>query len=179
VLFNGGKRAFEVPPDESWQRAVSFMQEAAEYAQRAGVYITLEAEPYVYFLVHDLGTTLRMVKAVDHPHFLAAIDIGHMNLSREAPATIEDLKLWIARIHLSENDGLLHANAILGTGSVTFGPYLRTLKDSGIDKLLATNGMELIAVMELGVLGDEIEDPDAYAIRSMEHIRAVAPFMEL
>lgn len=177
VLFNGGKRAFDVPHGRSWTNAVGFMRRASEYAQKNDVYITLEAEPYVYFLVNDLDTTCKMVKEVDHPHFMTALDIGHMNLSRDAPETLAALKPWTLRIHLSENDGVLHANDLLGTGTVDFGSYLRTIEDLGFEETCAQRGMELVAVMELGILGQAIEDADEYARRSRDHVLQVAPFI--
>jgi sugar phosphate isomerase/epimerase len=177
VLFNGGKRAFGVPHDRSLANAVSFMRRASEYAQTSEVYITLEAEPYVYFLVNDLDTTCGMVKEVDHPHFMTTLDIGHMNLSRDAPETLERLKPWTLRIHLSENDGVLHANDILGTGTVELGSYLNTIENLRFEETCTQRGLELVAVMELGVLGQEIQDADEYARRSRDYVLQVAPFI--
>lgn len=178
VLFNGGKRAFGVPHDQSWENAVAFMRRASEYAQANDVYITVEAEPYVYFLVNDLDTTVRMVKQVDHPHCMTTLDIGHMNLSRDEPETLAALKPWTLRIHLSENDGVLHANDLLGTGTVDFGSYLRAIETLGFEETCAQRGVELVAVMELGVLGQPIEDADEYARRSRDHVLQAAPFIK-
>ena len=83
------------------------------------------------------------------------------------------------RIHLSENNGVLHANDILGTGTVESGAYLRTLEKMNFTETCVEHEMDLVAVMELGVLGDDIQKPDDYASRSMEHILNIAPFMEL
>jgi len=179
VLFNGGKRAFGIPHNQSWDNAVNFIRQASTYAQDKGVYITVEAEPYVYFLVNDLNTTYQMVRDVDHPNCMTTLDMGHMNLSRDAPETLEIIKPWTMRIHLSENDGVLHANDILGTGTVDTGAYLRTLEKMNFAENCVEHDMDLIAVMELGVLGDDIQKPDDYASRSMEHILNIAPFMEL
>lgn len=179
VLFNGGKRVFGVPHTKSWQNAVSFIRRASTYAQEKGIYITVEAEPYVYFLVNDLQSTLQMVKDVDHPRCMATLDIGHMNLSRDAPQTLESIRPWTMRVHLSENNGLLHANDILGSGSVDFQTYLQALQKMDFAQTCENLGMDLVAVMELGVLGDEIPDPDDYARQSMEHALKAAPFIEL
>jgi sugar phosphate isomerase/epimerase len=179
VLFNGGKRAFGVPHAETWTRAAGFLAQAADHAQKTSVYITLEAEPYVYFLVNDIGSTLEMLREVDHPHLLAAVDIGHMNLSREGPEALQEIEPWIGRVHLSENDGLLHANNILGTGSVDFRLYLEAMQTSDLVAKQAARGVELTTVMELGVLGDEILDPDGYTRRSMQYVLSIAPFMTI
>lgn len=178
VLFNGGKRTFSVPHQKSWDKAVTFMRRASEYAQEAGVFITLEAEPYVYFLVNDLDSTLRMVGEVDHPHFLAAVDLGHMNLSRDAPWALERLKGRIAHIHLSENDGLVHANQIIGTGTVPTGEYLQVLRDLRVEEECAEREIELVAALELGVGGESIDDPDSWVRRSVEYVTNLARFLE-
>jgi sugar phosphate isomerase/epimerase len=177
VLFNGGKRAFDVPHSRSWVNAVAFIRRASAYAQQKDVFVTVEAEPYVYYLVNDLDTTLRMVNDVDHPHCMTALDLGHMNLSRDAPEILEVIKPWTMRIHLSENDGLLHSNDIHGTGNVDTAAYLRAFEEKRFDDVCMEHGMDLVAVMELGVLGDAIPDPDDYARQSMEHVLGVAPFL--
>lgn len=178
ALFNGGKRALGVPHQKSWDNAVAFMRRASEYGQQAGVFITLEAEPYVYFLVNDLDTTLRMVEEVDHSHFLATVDLGHMNLSRDAPGALERLKGRIAHIHLSENDGLLHANKVIGTGTVSTGDYLQALRDLGVEGECAERGIELVAALELGVRGERIDDPDNWVRCSVEYVTNLVPFIE-
>lgn len=179
VLFNGGKRDFGASHAKSWQNAVSFVRQVSMYAQEKGIYVTIEAEPYIYFLVNDLDTTLQMLKDVNHPHCMCALDLGHMNLSRDAPQTLEKIKPWTLRVHLSENDGLLHSNNILGNGTVDTGAYLRVLQDMDFEQPCKERGMDLVAVMELGVLGEDIPDPEDYALRSIEHILKVAPFIEL
>jgi len=178
VLFNGGKRSFDLPHAQSWDNAVSFLSQAADYAQEKGIDITVEAEPYVYFLVNDFDTTQQMVQQVDHPNLLAALDIGHMNLSRDEPGLIADIKDWLGRVHFSENDGLLHDNAILGTGTVHYPKYLEALLEPGLGETAESRGYDLCAVMELGVLGDPILDPDDWAARSLAHIARLAPELD-
>lgn len=178
VLINGGKRSFALPHSESWENSVCFLRDVADYAQKKGVTVTLEAEPYVYFLVNDLATTLRMVTEVNHPNCQTVVDVGHMNLSRDAAQTLEAVKPWTVRVHLSENNGLLHANDILGSGSVDIAAYLQALYAMGFNSACRQRGKDFVIVMELGVLGDPIPDPDDYARRSMEHILKIAPFLE-
>jgi sugar phosphate isomerase/epimerase len=179
VLFNGGKRAFGVDHIRSWQNAVRFIREASTYAQEKDVYVTVEAESYIYYLENDLETTRLIVEDVDHPHCVTLVDLGHMNLSLDAPETLEAIKPWTMRIHLSENDGLLHANDQLGTGMVPKGSYLEYLHQHSFDQVCSRRKIELIAVMELGVLGQDISDADAYARDSMEYALKSASFMSV
>lgn len=178
ILFNGGKRSFGIPHAQSWDNAAKFLSQAADYAQSKGIDITVEAEPYVYFLVNDFETTLRIVRQVDHPNLLAALDIGHMNLSRDEPGLIADISDWLGRVHFSENDGLLHDNAILGTGTVLYEQYLPALLKPGLELAAESRGYDLCAVMELGVLGDPIHAPDDWAARSLAHIIRMAPELD-
>lgn len=177
VLFNGGKRAFGVPHLKSWENAATFIRNAATYAGEKDVFITIEAEPYIYFLINDLVSLIQMLKDVGHPYCMTTLDIGHMSLSRDAPETLDVIKPWTMRIHLSENNGLLHANDILGTGIVDIAAYLRFFESKEFEGTCKEHGMDLVAVMELGVLGDSIPDPDDYARRSMEHVVGVAPYI--
>jgi sugar phosphate isomerase/epimerase len=179
ILINGGKRSFVLPHSKSWDNSVNFLRELSEYAQKREVFITVEAEPYVYFLVNDLDTTINMVKAVNHPNCMTVLDVGHMNLSRDAPQSLETIKPWVTRIHLSENDGLLHANDVLGTGNVDIASYLNTFKEMDFEATNRKHGIDFVAVMELGVLGTPIPNPDDYARRSMEHVLEIAPFLEI
>jgi hypothetical protein len=39
--------------------------------------------------------------------------------------------------------------------------------------------MDLVAVMELGVLGENISDPDDYALQSMRYALEATPFLEI
>lgn len=179
VLINGGKRVFGSPHSKSWENAVDFIREASSYAQSKHVYITVEAEPYVYFLVNDLETTLKFVTDVNHPQCMTVLDMGHMNLSRDAPGSLIRAKAWTLRVHLSENDGILHANDILGSGTVDLAAYLQALENMKFEETCDKYGIDLVAVMELGVLGDNIPDPDEYARQSMDHVLKVVPHLEL
>lgn len=178
VLFNAGLRSFNQSHARSWENAVQFIRRVSDYAYKKGIYITIEAEPYVYFLVNDLESTDKMLKAVDHPNCKTVIDIGHMNLSRDQHNSMVPIKDQIIRLHLSENDGILHANDVLGTGTVDFKAYLETLHQLRFEETCHMLGMELVAAMELGVLSTPIPDPDSYALTSLNHILDNAPFLE-
>ncbi len=178
VLLNGGKRDLKLHQSEAKINAVKFLRRAADYAGGLGMYITLEAEPYIYFLVNDLDTTLHTVEELDHPNLMAALDIGHLHLSRDAPESLKTIKPWTMRIHLSENDGLLHANDILGTGNVPMGDYLAFLEEENFQETCKTHGLDLVVTMELGVLGDDIPDPDNYARRSLDYVLGIAPYLD-
>ncbi len=179
VLFNGGKRVFGVPKVEAWKKSVDFLHGAAEYAGSQGISINLEAEPYIYFLVNDLETTLRMLHDVDHACCMTTLDVGHLNLSRDAPDELAPARPWTMRLHLSENDGKLHANDVLGTGSVDFAGYLQAVQAMEFGEPCRQKGLDFVAVMELGILDDPIPDPDEYARRSMSHVLVEAPFLTL
>lgn len=179
VLCNAGQRAFGVPHPESWIRAVDFLSRASAYAIEKGVYLALEAEPYVHYLVNDLDTTLQMVREIDHPNCMVALDVGHLNLSRDGPGRLKEISSRTMRVHLSENDGLSHANDVLGTGTVDFARYLDVFQQGDFGRVCTEHGIDFVAVMELGVLGDSIPDPDSYARTSLKNLLKVAPFLDI
>lgn len=179
VLCNAGQRAFGTPHPQSWATSVEFLSRASRYAREKGIFLTIEAEPYVHYLVNDLDTTLRMVEAVDHPNCMAVLDVGHLNLSRDAPLGLVPIKKWTMRVHLSENNGLLHANDILGTGTVDFQSYLNAFEQMEFGQVCKEKEMDFVAVMELGVLGQPIPDPDFFATRSLDNLLKMAPFLDI
>lgn len=178
VLLNGGRREIQTRRPDARDNAREFLRRAADYAVDLEIFITLEAEPYVYFLVNDLDTTLTTVKELDHPNLKAVLDVGHLHLSRDAPEILLPIKPWTMRVHLSENDGFLHANDIIGTRTVPTGDYLSYFEKNDFQETCRKLGLDLVVTMELGVLGDNIPDPDEYARHSLNNVLGIAPFLE-
>lgn len=172
VLFNTGQRTIGLDHAAAWRNAVGFVRRAADYAAARGIRVLVESEPYVYYVMNDLATSLRMVDEVGRRNCLTIIDLGHMSLSRESPASLADAIDKIGHIHITDNDGLLHANDIVGSGTTPVGAYLAAIHE-------ADSAHEPVAVMELGVPGDSIDSPERWVEASSTHARRVAPFLAL
>ncbi len=84
-------------------------------------------------LVNNVDTMLRFLQDVDHPAVQANIDVSHLQLSGTAPEELRRLKGRATHVHLSDCDGKVHGDLPPGRGVVDFVPYLREIKDLGID----------------------------------------------
>jgi sugar phosphate isomerase/epimerase len=58
----------------------------------------------------------KMIKYVGAPNLFANIDTGHLAITREPPSALEKLRDGILHVHISDNDGKVHANWIIGKG---------------------------------------------------------------
>ena len=179
VLFNAGQRVIGLDHRLTWRSSVSFMRRCADYAFERDIWVLVESEPYTYYLVNDLATTVQIIHEVDRPNFLTIVDLGHMSLSRESPAALADAASVIAHIHITDNDGLLHANEMIGSGMTPTADYMTAINDSPAMSHCDARGDELVAVMELGVPGDTIDSPERLVRKSTAHVKKVAPFLTL
>ena len=95
--------------------------------------IALELEPFKLSLLNNVDSMVRFIDAVDQPAVRANIDVSHLQLSGTAPEELRRLKGKAIHVHLSDCDGKVHGDLPPGRGMVTFGPYLREIKNLGID----------------------------------------------
>jgi sugar phosphate isomerase/epimerase len=70
---------------------------------------------------------------VNHPAVRANIDISHLQLSGTKPEELRRLKGKAIHVHISDCDGKVHGDLPPGRGVVNFGPYLREIKDLGMN----------------------------------------------
>jgi len=179
LLLNGGQRIAELPHERAWANAVTFLRRCAEHGAEHDVYITLETEPYLYFLVNDLRTLARMLADVDHPYLLSIVDLGHIMLARDRVEELSLLGDSIVHAHFSDHKATRHTNQIVGTGATPTADYLRALHQLDVDGFAAKRGMEFIITFELGTRDTPIHDPDDWALRSLAHVQRIAPTLAL
>lgn len=180
IMLNPGQWAYGLSREAAWARAVRFLQRLCDYARPRDVRIVLEAEPYVWYLAHDITSTIRMLEDVDRPNVAALVDLGHMALAREGPQELARLADAIVHAHLSDHEADRHTNQVAGTGVTRTGDYLAALAELEIRGRLPRLGHdELVVSLELGSPGDRIEDADDWARRSLQHVRRVAPHVQL
>jgi sugar phosphate isomerase/epimerase len=179
LMLNAGQWDPAISREEAWERAVRFIQRLCDYAAPREVLIAQEAEPYVAFLVNDITSTAKMLDDVDRPNFATLIDLGHMALAREGPDDLARLGNSIIHAHFSDHKSLLHTNQVVGTGITQTASYLEGLRAMDIDRQVSQFGYdELVVSFELGFPGDEIDDPDEWVRRSLQHVQEIAPYME-
>jgi sugar phosphate isomerase/epimerase len=122
-----------IPPQEQWQTALNNCRQLGKVAGDLGVQIALELEPFKLSLLNDVDSMARFIDEVNHPAVRANIDVSHLQLSAAKPEELRRLKGKAIHVHLSDCDGKVHGDLPPGRGVVNFGPYLREIKELGID----------------------------------------------
>jgi sugar phosphate isomerase/epimerase len=126
-----------IPPAEQWKWAVEGCRTLGDYASRKGVEIVIELEPFSMSLVNDIETMVRFLDDVDRPTVMANIDVSHLVLSQVKPEELRRLKGRAGHVHISDCDGVKHGDLPPGRGVVPFAPYLREIKNLGIDGVVS------------------------------------------
>ena len=180
LMLNAGQWVYGMSRQAAWEKSVRFLQRVCDYAAPRGVFIAQEAEPYVWFLVNDISSTLRMLEDVDRQNFTVLVDLGHMALARESADDLARIGDAIIHAHFSDHQPFLHTNQVIGSGFTQTKDYLDALHGMDIDQRVKRYGYdELVVSLELGVRGEEIEDPDDWVRRSIQYIQEIAPFVEI
>lgn len=122
-----------IPPEEQWRMGVESCQELGDYAAELGVQIALELEPFKLSLLNSVDTMERFIDDCDHEAVKANIDVSHLLLADVAPEELRRLKDKAIHCHISDCDGKVHGDLPPGRGVVPFEPYLKEIKDLGID----------------------------------------------
>lgn len=126
-----------IPPAMQWQWAIEGCRRLGDYADRKGIDIALELEPFRLSLLNNVGEMARFIDECDHPRVRANIDISHMVLSDTGPAELRKLKGRAVHVHISDCDGKVHGDLPPGRGVVKFTPYLQAVKELHIDGVVA------------------------------------------
>ena len=122
-----------IPPEEQWRTGVEAVRRLGERAGELGLEIVLELEPFALSLVNNIDTMVRFLDDVGLKSVKANIDVSHLVLSKVAPQELRRLKGRAGHVHISDCDGKVHGDLPPGRGVVPFEPYLREIKDLGID----------------------------------------------
>lgn len=127
----GGKTGDE----DSFQQSIDSLGKLAERAATYG--ITLCAKAHVGQVVHDTPTSVRLLKAVDHPNFGLDMDPSHIHRAGENPVTaIAAVIDRIRHVHIRDckgrekgpGDPPIQAN---GRGDIDLLGYIRVLHEHG------------------------------------------------
>ena len=83
--------------------------------------------------LNSVDTMVRFIDDCDHEAVRANIDVSHLLLADVAPEELRRLKGKAIHCHISDCDGKKHGDLPPGRGVVPFEPYLKEIKDLGID----------------------------------------------
>ncbi|MBI3876332.1 MAG: sugar phosphate isomerase/epimerase, partial [Verrucomicrobia bacterium] len=75
-----------IPPEAQWQWGIETCRRLGDYADKRGVDIALELEPFRLSLLNSVDAMARFVDECGHPRVRANIDISHLVLSDTSPA---------------------------------------------------------------------------------------------
>jgi sugar phosphate isomerase/epimerase len=120
----------------AWDRFTASLEMLLPEAERHGV--TLALEPCVGNLVHDYGTTLEMLRRVDHPNLCLTFDPSHFMLFRDdIPLAVSTFGNRVRHVHLKDAVGRLGEISkefifpLLGEGGIDFPTFLAALDAIG------------------------------------------------
>jgi sugar phosphate isomerase/epimerase len=139
-----------IPPAEQWKTAVEHCRVLGDYAADRSVQIALELEPFKLSLLNSTDNMLRFLEDCGHEAIRANIDISHLLLAGEAPEQVRRFRGRAIHVHISDCDGRVHGDLPPGRGVVPFEPYLREIKDLGIQGSLSIE-------LEYSPVPDQIE----------------------
>lgn len=149
-------------PEVAWGFLVEGLEEAADYAGKKGVILTIEAEPGT--LVESTVDLARIVKDVSSAHFALTYDIGHSALlGEDLLQGIRLLHEHFANVHIEDIAGRRHLHLIPGNGdgNLNLERVVRELAVVGYDKTVTCD------------LYSQVADPDYAAKTSYEYLRPI------
>lgn len=126
-----------IPAQAQWQWGIETCRRLGDYADRKGIDIALELEPFRLSLLHNVDAMVRFVDECKHPRVKANIDISHLVLSDTSAADLKKLKGKAIHVHLSDCDGKVHGDLPPGRGVVKFVPYLQAIKELKINGVVS------------------------------------------
>ncbi|HTL27936.1 MAG TPA: sugar phosphate isomerase/epimerase family protein [Tepidisphaeraceae bacterium] len=126
-----------IPAAVQWQTAVENVRKCGEHAQRLGLEIAIELEPFKLSLVNSIDTMLAFLDDIALPNVQANCDISHLHLVKTDPKEVARLKGRIAHVHLSDCNGVTHGDLPPGRGITPIKDYLRAIRDTGFDRTVS------------------------------------------
>lgn len=175
--FGGGSLTLSLSREKAWANSVDFIKEFCEWLSKMGMFLTLELDPFVFYVINDTTSMARIIADVNMDNLFANVDLGHLAITREPPVALEKLRGRILHVHISDNNGKVHANYIIGTGVTVIPKYIEKLIQIGVDETCRSYGEVAVAAMELGEIGQKVEDPDDYVKKSLEYVEENVPLL--
>jgi len=126
-----------IPPAAQWGWAVETCRALGDYADKKGIDIALELEPFRLSLLNNVGEMVRFIDDCAHPRVRANIDVSHLVLSDTGPEALKKLAGKAIHVHISDCDGKVHGDLPPGRGVVKFAPYLQAIKELKIDGVVS------------------------------------------
>ena len=170
-----GNIDFDLTREQAWDNVVSLLIDFCAWCNDLDVLVTLELEPEALHLCNSVASMKQFIDDINAPNMVVNIDLGHLNILRTSPEELSILKDRIVHVHISDNDGLVHTNSIIGEGNTDIGWYIKKLLDWGIDEVAKSYGEVAVAGIELGHPGEYIANPDYRVLKSIGNVYSCVP----
>jgi sugar phosphate isomerase/epimerase len=155
-----------IPPKAQWDWGLDCCRRLGDYAEKNGLEIALELEPFRLSLLNSVDTMARFIDQCGHPRVGANIDISHLVLADCPPAEVQKLRGKAIHVHLSDCDGKTHGDLPPGRGVVKFAPYLQAIRELRMEH--GTDSIELEYCSDPEKIVDWVEEAYREASRLME-----------
>ncbi|MCL8013154.1 sugar phosphate isomerase/epimerase [Streptomyces sp. AS02] len=150
-----------LPEQHVWQRLAAGVETVLESAEKYGVALAFEPEPYMF--VDTVDRVRHLAQLVDgHELFGITLDIGHAHCVEERPVLdcVRQAAPLLRNVQIEDMRRGVHQHLEFGTGEIDFPPVLAALRDLGNRGLVSVE-----------IQGGSLDAPDV-ARRSIEFLRA-------
>ncbi|GGZ69711.1 sugar phosphate isomerase/epimerase family protein [Streptomyces bluensis] len=147
--------------EDAWKRLAAGVETVLQTAERYGVALAFEPEPYMF--VDTVERCLDLAERVGgHELFGITLDVGHAHCVEER-SVLDCVRLAAPRLRNTQIEDMrrgLHQHLEFGAGEIDFPPVLAALRDLGHRGLVSVE-----------IQGGTLDAPDV-ARRSIEFLRA-------
>lgn len=128
--------------EQQWANAIRNIRTAADYAQKKGIMLAVEAiNRYETYLVNTLTKAYKLVKEIDHPAVGIMADMFHMSIEENCiPSSIHMIADKLIHVHLADN-----TREAAGLGCTDFKSMLHALREINYKGYLTMEFMPRLA----------------------------------
>jgi len=163
VHLCSGPAPVGLPERDAWKRLAAGVETVLQTAERYGVALAFEPEPYMF--VDSVERCLRLAELVGgHELFGITLDIGHAHCVEERPL-LDCVRLaapLLRNVQIEDMRRGVHQHLEFGAGEIDFPPVLAALRDLGHPGLVSVE-----------IQGGALDAPEV-ARRSIAFLRAAA-----
>ena len=137
-----GKNKPDLTYEDAWKYSRESLAEAAEYAEKTGVFLALEAvNRFETFLINQMEDSKKMIKELGHPNIKMMADLFHMNIEeRDMEQALKAAEKYLVHVHLADN-----TREPPGMGQTDFYKVYQTLQKIGYTGYLTMEFMPRVA----------------------------------
>ncbi|WP_405592080.1 sugar phosphate isomerase/epimerase family protein [Streptomyces sp. NBC_01092] len=146
---------------DAWKRLAAGIEAVLESAEKYGVALAFEPEPYMF--VDTVERCLQLAQLVDgHPLFGITLDVGHAHCVEERPVLdcVRRAASLVRNVQIEDMRRGVHQHLEFGAGEIDFPPVLAALRELGH-----------LGLVSVEIQGGSLDAPEV-ARRSIEFLRA-------